>query len=435
MTPYNPMLLRKRQTSSSLDVPFSGSVVVSNPTPTASLLVQNTAAVGGSSETGVPLISTDSSSSAPSTSASDASASSTSSSTTSPINQISMGTVIGACIGAFVSLLLAISLAIYCSRRQKQIQKRCLSSRARNAENNSSRRRSHLEAWGRLQDAEEDRWEGKSSSMKQRPPSGSGPKEWLAAMFSRAPSTPSVEKSSESHAPAMRESFGTLEPFEKYHPHLAAEMASQTGSQVAMPPPVRPFMGRIDIGPSVSWDGETLGAESFLSRRSLLSGTMSPTLMSKEKPTPPATASDPHRWERAEVLHTDHTPSIASVQDPFADTTGAPLQRVASNPFFNAQEKLSKRPPLPTTNANPFADSASVTVPDTDSTDDLLPPRNPQALASLIAALDTTPAQAEERLRIASMQSSVYSSSSYIASENGEDAVTAAAFPYPPPHS
>jgi len=342
-----------------------------------------------------------------------------------------MSTVIGACVAAFVAFLLAILLAVYCSRRRKRDKKRPLLSRPRNAANSSPRRRSYPEAWGRLQDEEEDRWDGKSSPLKQRPTSGSGPKEWLAAMFSRTPSTPSVEKSADSHFPAVRESFGTLEPFEKYHPHLAAEMASQAGSQVALPPPARLFMGRTDMGPAVSWDGETLGTESFVTNQSLLSGAMPPTLMSKEKPTPPATASDAHRWESAEVLHTDHTASFVD-QDPFADTTGVPLKRAASNPFFNAQDYKPMRPPPRATNADPFSDSCSVIAPDTDSTVDMVPQRNFGALDSLIAALETTPAGVEERLRIASMHSSIYSSSSYLASERGEDTDSVTTLPFQP---
>lgn len=427
----SPRLLQKRQNTNSLDLPFSGSVVVSNPTPTASVLAQDTTAAGGSTQTGVPLVSTDSSSAALSTSTPDASSSSTPSSTPSPANQIPLSTVIGACVAAFVAFLLAVLLAVYCSRRRKRDKQRSLSSRPYTTAKSSSRRRSHPEAWGRLQDEEEDRWEGKSSPLKQRPTSGSGPKEWLAAMFSRTPSTPSLEKSAEGHFPALRESFGTLEPFEKYHPHLAAEMALQAGEQVALPPPARLFMGRTAMGPSVSWDGETLGTESFVTNRSLLSGAMSPTLMSKEKPTPPATASDAHRWESAEVLHTDHTASFVD-KDPFADTTGGPLKKVPSNPFFNAQEKQPMRPPPRATDANPFSDSCSVIAPDTDSTVDLVPQRNLGALDSLIAALETTPAGAEEPLRIASMHSSVYSSSSYLASERGEDADSVRTLPSQP---
>ncbi|KAI6108208.1 hypothetical protein F5141DRAFT_1203587 [Pisolithus sp. B1] len=287
-------------------------------------------------------------------------------------------------------------------------------SRHRNAANDFSRRRSHLEPWGRLPDYNEDHWEGKPS-MRQRP--SSSPIDKLAAMFNRAPSTNSGEKSSEGlHA---RESFGTMQPFEKYHPDLAAEMASQAAvaeadSEIMKPPPARTFMNH---------------AESIGSR---LSGNMSPTMMSKEKMTPAAIRSHLHRWESAEVLHTDHSAPADGRQNPFADSGAVSLKRGASNPFFNAQEKPTKRTLLPNTSANPFADSHSVTSPPMDSAANLDSTGNVRALQSLIAALETSPAEVEERLRVISMQSSIYSHGSYLASETGEDAVSVTAFPYPP---
>ncbi|KAI6154934.1 hypothetical protein BKA82DRAFT_1009119, partial [Pisolithus tinctorius] len=54
-----------------------------------------------------------------------------------------------------------------------------------------------------------------------------------------------------------------------------------------------------------------------------------------------------------------------------------------------------------------------------------------RALQSLIAILETSPAEVEGRLLAISVQSSVYSRSSYLASETGEDAISIAAFPYP----
>ncbi|KAG6334219.1 hypothetical protein ID866_4863 [Astraeus odoratus] len=434
---YRPSrLLRVRQdSSSSLDLPVSGSLVVGSPDPTASALAQNTAAVPGSGlATGVPLIpSSDSPPVATSTSTPSTAASSTASTTSASSGQIPLGTVIGACLAAFVALVLAIVLAVYCSRRQRRTpQKRSPTSRARNLASNASRRRSHLEPWDRLKDEEEDHWEGKSatsaSAAKQRPASVSGPFEKLAAMFGRSPSANSSEEKPAGARGAGRESFGTLQPFEKYHPDLAAEMASglasEAGSQIAKPPPVRSFMGRTEIGPAVSWDGETIAADSFLS------GTMSPTFVSKEKLTPAATASDPHRWERAEVLHTDYAGSIASHPSSFADSSSAKLRRAPSNPFFNAQVKQFKRPTPPKPQPNPFADPApadEVSSP-VESPANAIPASNTRALQSLIAALQ--PADADPRSRVVSMQSSVYSSGSYIANGNDDvDSVTS--LPYP----
>ncbi|KAI6116850.1 hypothetical protein EV401DRAFT_1972723 [Pisolithus croceorrhizus] len=403
-----------------LVLPVSGSVVVSDPTPTASALVQNTAAVASGTQSGVPLVtSLDNSQSTSTTAASD------SSTTTDPSSSSSSGSQIPLSTCSYFAVL----LAFYCLKRQKSNQKHSSSSRHRNAANDFSRRRSHLEPWGRLPDYNEDHWEGKPS-MRQRP--SSSPIDKLAAMFNRAPSTNSGEKSSEGlHA---RESFGTMQPFEKYHPDLAAEMASQAAvaeadSEIMKPPPARTFMNHAE---SMSWDGDTVRGDSFLSRGSRLSGNMSPTMMSKEKMTPAAIRSHLHRWESAEVLHTDHSAPADGRQNPFADSGAVSLKRGASNPFFNAQEKPTKRTLLPNTSANPFADSHSVTSPPMDSAANLDSAGNVRALQSLIAALETSPAEVEERLRVISMQSSIYSHGSYLASETGEDAVSVTAFPYPP---
>ncbi|KAI6154941.1 hypothetical protein BKA82DRAFT_4073107, partial [Pisolithus tinctorius] len=183
---------------------------------------------------------------------------------------------------------------------------------------------------------------------------------------------------------------------------------------------------------SFSRDGETIQGDSFLSRGSRLPGKMSPATMCKEKVSPAATGSDLHHWQSAEVLHIDHLEHADSNQNPFADAAAVPPERAASNPFFNVQDKPTKRTLLPNTTANPFVDLYSITVPPTESTTNHPPTGNGRALQSLIATLETSPAEVEGRLRTISMQSSVYSRGSYLASETGEDAVSITAFPYPP---
>ncbi|KIO09284.1 hypothetical protein M404DRAFT_22472 [Pisolithus tinctorius Marx 270] len=153
--------------------------------------------------------------------------------------------------------------------------------------------------------------------------------------------------------------------------------------------------------------------------------------MCKEKEIPAATGSDLHHWQSAEVLHTDPLEHADSKQNPPADTAAVPPERMASNPFFIAQEKPTKRTLLPNTTANPFADLHSITAPPIESTPNPPPTGNGRALQSLIATLETFPAEVEGRLRAISMQSSVYSWGSYLASEPGEDAVSIAAFPDP----
>lgn len=276
----------------------------------------------------------------------------------------------------------------------------------------------------------------------QRPPSG--PMEKLGAMFHRTPSTNSGEKSSDAHG--NRESIGTMQHFAKYHPGLAEEMASKPVDAgfvvVTKPPPVRRFQGRTqaDSVPTISWDSETLGGESFLSIHERLSGTMAPT-GTMAKFTPPTTTSGSHRWESAEVGHIDvdglEMSEAGDLRSPFADNAASirsSLNRSVINPFFNAQEKSQKRTLLAKTTStyepNPFTDSnAAVTYldPPLDPTSGVSSSSNTQAMQSLIAALDMPP---EEHLRVVSMQSSLYSRSSTIMS--GDDVVSVTAFPYPP---
>ncbi|KAF8841827.1 hypothetical protein BDN67DRAFT_980096 [Paxillus ammoniavirescens] len=430
MSHSNHRLLRKRQSGSG-SLPVSGSVVVSDPTPTASSLAQNTAVPDlNAAPSGVPLLSTPIGVSP--TTADQSSTPSASSPANSSDDQISLGTVLGACIAAFIALILAILLAIYCSKRQKQSRGRSSPrSQSRNAVNNSSRRRSHLEPWKRMSD-NEDRWEG-GQQVNQRPPSG--PMEKLGAMFHRTPSTTSAEKSSEGH---NRESIGTMQHFTKYHPGLASEMAMQAAikdadQQLTKPLPTRQFTGRAAVGPAVSLDGETVTGDSYLS---LLSGTMTPTMMATAKSTPPATASDPHRWESAEVLHLDGTGSeyseVGELRNPFADSASSVR---GHNPFFNAQRKPLRRSTPPSNHDNPFADPpAAVTAdPSTDSVFSESSAGNTRALQSLIAALGVPQEDVQERLRIASMQSSRYSyASRYTTGDEGEDFISATAFPDPP---
>ncbi|KAG1876753.1 hypothetical protein C8R48DRAFT_688426 [Suillus tomentosus] len=420
---HRPDVLRKRQTLGGL----SGSVIVTDTSPTATALVQNTTPIPGSgSQTGVQLAS--STPSASPTSSSLAPAATTSSPTSSSGNNIPLSTVIGACVGAFIVLVLVISLAIHCSRRQK--------SQPRNADN-LYRRRFHLQHWDRLNDDKEGQQNGS-----QRPQSG--PMEKLGAMFHRTPSTISGEKSSDTHG--NRESIGTMQHFAKYHPGLAEEMASKSAGLghlvVTKPPPVQRFMSRTqaDGVPTISWDSDTVGGGSLFSVRSRLSGTMSPT-MTTVKFTPPATVSGSHRWESAEVGHIDvHGSEMSEAGDsrnPFADAASVKsgISRRVTNPFFNAQEKPQKRTLFANTTpeSNPFADSNTpASKPflevETRSNSDTSS-NNSHAMQSLIAALEMS---AGPRLPVSSMRSSNYSHSSTIMSCDEVDAVSVTAFPYPP---
>jgi hypothetical protein len=410
MSLHSHKVLRKR----SGYIPFSGSVVVSDPTPTASSLAQNTAVVTNPNSTpaGIPIVSSSVSDNA-STAAASSTPTTTASSSASSGNQISLGTVIGACVAALIALILAVLLAFYCSRRQKN----CTAySKSRNVANNVSRRRSHLEPWKRMDDGR-DRWEGQEQPMRQRSPSAP-----LGAMFQRTTSTLSGEKSSEGH---NRESVGTMQHFVQYHPGLAAEMASQgtiTGveGKVAKPPPALHLAGRgLDMAPPISWDGETVGGESFMSLPSGLSNPTSPAMMATAKSTPPAMTSSLHRWESAEVVHVSQIGSDFSeygeLQNPFADSASSTKSSLkVQNPFFNARNQPVRRTLLPDTHKNPFADANAPR----DSSSD--------AIQSLIAALQVP---TKHNDRIVSVQSSVYSR---MTGDDGDSAISVTAFPYPP---
>ena len=249
--------------------------------------------------------------------------------------------------------------------------------------------------------------------------------------------------------------------FTKYHPNLAQELSLNI--------PKKPFAaaGRQDSG--VSWDGETLGDDSFLSLHSarVESGTMSPTMV-MAKMTPPATVSALHRWESAEVLHTEEEEAriVPQSKNPFAEMVEEQRSRGTNlNPFFNAQDmnrrsragrsrsnsrtsrtsraqSLVRSDTLNTVN-NPFLDPhdavpvSAIEMPTPNS----LPHSPPlptgasvqmlgseHAMASLIAALDLSKEAVEERLRVVSMQGSVLSAYS----NDDSDIATMREFPLPP---
>lgn len=343
-------------------------------------------------------------------------------------NQIPIGTVVGACIGAFAALGLLICLVLWCGKREKDAKRRG----ARNISGDSDRRRSRLEPWARLGD-DEDRWEGQTA----RPETREVGEEEKFNMFKKSPSirTRASEKSaSEYELPPV--------PVSSYYPGLAEEL-----SGAGAPP--RKFMGRAESTPTVSWDGETVGDDSFLSMRSLRmsnGGAMSP-VKDLAIPTPPTTVSHAqnHKWESAEVVR----PEDLEVSNPFDDE---PVQRRKSvnNPFFGAQDARPRSKSLrvsSTSAANPFADEngavqtppKAVTKRTTRNADSVMTARSSvtytthRAMRSLIAALDL-PTEEEpgvpdlhKELRV-SAQPSMMSTSTY----GDEEVMSVGQFPLPP---
>ena len=160
-------------------------------------------------------------------------------------------------------------------------------------------------------------------------------------------------------------------------------------------------------------------------------------------PTPAAIPSQLHKWESAEVMEYDSIQS--NPQDPFEDTVDR--RESHSNPFFNAQGHSSKStivPPLKLAKGkeraaelvNPFSDEA-ISPPPTILTHAVSESQSSvssqqRALQSLIAALDISPEEVEERVRIASMQPSVVSEMS-VYTDDGEGEDFNGSFPHPSP--
>jgi hypothetical protein len=343
---------------------------------------------------------------------------------------IPMSTVIGACVGAFVGAVALILLGLWFYRRSAQGMKKPRSrghpvqlSNTRNAQREHQRSRSRLEVWDKLEDGD-DKWEG---IYQTKGVDNLGPMEKLT-MFKSSPSirTTDTQKSEETPMFDLNP-----HPFAQYHPQLAKDLSE-------VPP--RPFLGRTDVTPTVSWDGQTLGHDSFLSlQSSRASGAMSPT-MNMAIPTPPATASEPHHWQSAEVV--DYGGESAEViEDPFISSVER--NKTYKNPFFNAQDykALSKSPQG---SARTKGKQRAHDLLGYDSSPPLKPPHlthavaestssmasNERAMQSLIAALDISPEEVQERLRVASMQPSVMSATS---TYEEADVTSMSAFPLPPP--
>lgn len=454
--PGNGRLLHKRQNDEPPPLPtapgLSGGATETNSPGAAgtSLLVnENTANIPSAAVTSAPALvsgsnivitttpaSTSTASAAPVTSAAVASSSNSS---------IPLSTVIGACVGAFVVFLFLVLAGIWCYKRSGQKSRKSGSnslpsplSDSRNVRSNTERRRSRLEPWNKLGEKEVDVWEGMVPSPSTKAvitfpepaatPATRGSVDKLGAMFKSSPSLHSTNKSSSSDGHGELEFGHELAgsaQFAKYHPHLAEELAKTVI-------PIRTNMARQDTGPAISWDGETVhDDDTYLSLHSghidsshlsTASEAMSPTIV-RPKNTPPATSSEPHRWESAEVLHYNAA-DLADEDDarnPFSDLDSESRKSI-NNPFFNAQGLLTKRRA-----SNPFADSARHPFTHATQQSNSSMSSTDRAMQSLIAALDVSPEEVQERLRVASMQPSIQSNGSAL-----EDDASVAEFPLPP---
>lgn len=357
------------------------------------------------------------------------------------IQPISMSTVVGACVGALIGASGLIIMALWFYRRyaralKQQAQSRRALGAARNLQAEEGRRRSRLEPWNKLEDGD-DKWEGMYQTKET---DNVAPMEKLT-MFKKTPSV----RTAWTHKSADEPVTFDVQPFVQYHPNLAQELALNEKPDSPVP---RQFLGRVDTDPTISWDGDTIGNGSLLSiRTGRMDGAMSPTLH-MAIPTPPATSSPLHHWESAEVVHYEDPDS----QNPFG--IGSERRRSASNPFDIqvTSPPQSERPLSDTTitteerprldkgkgravDEDPFADGELPSVQRPFATNHTVSEStssissNDRALQSLIAALEVSEEEVKERLRVASMQPSVMSATSYTSMDD-EDVTKA--FPLPP---
>ncbi|KAJ7593032.1 hypothetical protein C8J56DRAFT_856540 [Mycena floridula] len=390
-------------------------------------------ATGKASITGVPLaastpVFTITALTTPTDPASASDSSETAQSTSGSSSVISMGTVIGACVGALAGALFLICIGLWLYKRSAPKGRSPSSPISnRNTRGEADRARSGMENWDKLGDT----WEGQYQTKEVTSPVDSvGPMEKLT-MFKK--STPSIMTTytQKTHNDVVAFNLGP-HPFAQYHPNLAKELAQEE-------PASRAYLGQVDAGPALSWDdgGGTILA---LTSRSHLSGSMSPSL-DIARPTPGIIpASEPHHWESAEVLHFEGQAEIVDPDDhdPFSDPSER--RKSSNNPFFNAQSSTSSLTKSPKskgkgrelTDIDPFEDDMPA-VPkfrhDAGGSTSSIS-SNDRALQSLIAALDISSEDAEERLRVASMQPSVFSTRTTDTDIYEED--VAQAFPLPP---
>ena len=376
--------------------------------------------------------------------------------------------MIGACVGAFVGLaiLVCIFLAWY-----KRSTDKMSSSERRNAAGQAKQQRERARSFQQL--GESEKAQGGVPPPPQSPTSRDM-QESDEKNFSMFKKSPSVRTAYTTKTNTDEYDLPKLE-FSKYHPTLAEELALEN--------PDKPFAAAAEVArqnSGVSWDGQTLGDDSFLSMRSVRaeSGAMSPTMV-MAKMTPPATASALHRWESAEVLNTDDEIAAAAAaasaapvsRNPFVDMIEEEPRARSNNPFFNARDMSTNRhsrhrsrsnsrtsraqslvrpdtQPGITPSLNPFLDlqetmptAAFVDMPNADAititgTSKSSVPSvasssafgSERAMASLIAALDLSKEEVEQRLRVVSMQGSTYSAYS----NDEPDMATVREFPMPP---
>ena len=387
-----------------------------------------------------------SSASVSSTTGSDLDPSTVAASSTKPI---AMSTVVATCIGAFIGATALIISSVYLYRRysrslEQSVKLRGYSNR-RNIQGNEHRRRSRLEAWNRLNDGNEDKWEG-SYQTKESKDTGSADVTPMGTMFKKTPSM----RTAYTHKSTDGADFSFPSSYAEFDPNLAATLKLSNSEP-------QPLLKNTESG-QLPW------AES--KHMSLMRNIAIPT--------PPPTISHLHKWESAEVV--DYSEGqAAEIVNPFDDEEER--RKHYHNPFFAAKDYAPRRQRSDSTSttrsrshsrsransnataaqgtvnakgkermqrsaavsdnasANPFADMHANELPrpafisheassSTSSTDK---EEKERALKSLVDALDLPEDEVRNRMRITSLQPSIVSgTSSMFVSDVADD------FPLPP---
>jgi hypothetical protein len=490
MAPRRPHLniLRKRDVDANQQVPTAsgiGGAMTVNPLATAAapaggLNFDSTAILNNVppqsaiplADTGLTVTFTPSPTPSTDPSTSDPAAASASDSSASTSNDISMSTVVGACVGALAGAIILITIG-YCIYKRSAPKRaaaargpRAPMSATRNAHGEDARMRSKSENWDKLGEGadaasgEADTWESKFPEETKEIDSFSVHTEKLsmggAKAAPRAPSIKTVATHKSESAPVF--DLGP-HPFGQYTPNMELKIEEPQ-------PPAPSYLGNVEIGggPTISWgDGDTVTG-SFLSLQGRMSGSVS-AMAEFARPTPNVTYHSvvPHRWESAEVEHMDEG---SHSNNPFADDAnhenhksgatnpffggGGPIRSVKSSapkPSLKGKERQLTPPPPTEPSRNPFDDVLAqnpetfepepipviIKHTQTHSQEPSVSSNSERAMQTLIAALDLTPEEVQERLRVASMQPSIISNTYSIYTAETEEVT--GAFPLPPSSS
>ena len=322
--------------------------------------------------------------------------------TNSASNPIPVSTVIGSCIGAFVFVSALIIAGFWFYRRYTESLKRQALARGRNLQNDKRRR------WNKLED-DEDKWEGMNQTKEV---DQVVPMEKLT-MFKRAASvrTAYTQKSVDDHTLAYPQSFA---PFDA---NLVRTLSADIDPKSQPSQVANSVKGQIPNNiPPPSSLGEPLSSS-----------------LNMAIPTPEATVLQSHKWESAEVVQ--YEGSSAEVVEPSVQDKEA--RRSMHNPFFGSQEYIRSR-----SNSHTHAEEKSANAKGKermhDSMTSSLLSSDPfealvaqlpkpvithhqttdssasaesktRALQTLMGALELSEDEINERLRVASMQPSEFS--------------------------